>query len=319
MFILITGAAGFVGSNLVKTFLGRGHSVIGVDNLSRGSLKNLEGSIQSNNFTLIVESLENVESIIDKIKLKHNELKIDEVWHLAANSDIPAGIVDHNVDLINTFLTTERTVQLCKAFKTKSIVFSSTSAIYGDLGDVPLKEDIGPLIPISNYGAMKLASEAYLYACSESWFESVTVFRFPNVIGLPATHGVIYDFIHKLKADPTILNVLGNGSQSKGYLHVSELIDAMLFIQNHKCDKVSIYNIGTDDQGATVKFIAEECVKQFSPNAKIIYGEENRGWVGDVPRFKYSIDKLRRLGWNPNLTSREAVVLAISEIIDQLK
>jgi UDP-glucose 4-epimerase len=239
------------------------------------------------------------------------------VWHLAANSDIPAGVEDANVDLRDTFMTTFNTLQLMKEFEIPVLAFASSSAIYGDLGERPLTEDIGPLLPISNYGAMKLASEAAISAAAERFLERAFLFRFPNVIGVPATHGVILDFVRKLPKTPERLEVLGDGSQQKGYLHVEELIEAMLFIRDKAPEKVAVYNIGCGDVGVTVRFIAEETVRQAAPNASIAYGSAKRGWVGDVPRFVYSVDKLKTLGFKSRLSSEDAVRLAVREIVAQ--
>lgn len=319
MYTIVTGAAGFVGSNLVDKLLKDKIKVIGIDNLIRGTTQNISQLQKNDNFIFLKNDINNMDSVYESIKKVIANEEISEWWHLAANSDIQAGNQSPEIDLKLTFLTTYNSIELCKRLNCKIFLFSSTSAIYGDLGEIPLHEEIGPLVPISNYGAMKLASEALVYSSSENWFDRVFVFRFPNVIGVPATHGVILDFINKLKKSPNCLDVLGNGTQSKGYLHVRELIDAMMYVRSHSKDKVAIFNIGTDDGGASVKFIAEECVKQFSQSASIAYGSENRGWVGDVPKFQYSILKLRNLGWSPTMSSEEAVKLSVRQIIDQLK
>jgi UDP-glucose 4-epimerase len=143
-------------------------------------------------------------------------------------------------------------------------------------------------------------------------------FRFPNVVGVPATHGVILDFIRKLIANPEELQVLGDGSQQKAYLHVTDLIDAMLTIRNSIPDKLGVFNIGPIDEGVTVRWIAERVVERVSPSARIHFGKGNKGWVGDVPKFKYSTDKLQALGWSPTLGSESAVLRAIDEIAYQL-
>jgi len=317
MAILITGIAGFVGVNLAQELLRHGQRIFGIDNLSRGTLENLTGLHGHANFAFAevdITNLPNFRSTIRQFELTEN---ITEIWHLAANSDIPAGFNDSTVDLKDTFMTTFNTLLVMKEFGIKSLAFASSSAIYGDHGDVPLVENLGPLLPISNYGAMKLASEAAISVAAESYLSSAFIFRFPNVIGIPATHGVMLDFVRKLKSKPRELDVLGNGSQQKGYLHVEELVDAMLFIRNHSQEKVSVYNIGADDEGVTVKFIAETTVKAVSPQAQIVYGEGNKGWVGDVPKFVYSIDKLKKLGWTPKLGSEQAVLKAIQQIVTQ--
>jgi UDP-glucose 4-epimerase len=314
MSILITGAAGFIGSNLVKAFLDRNEIVFGVDNLSRGELSNLYFAKDIENFHIGILDILDFQEFKNFVTDKHLISPIQEVWHLAANSDIPAGIINAEVDLNDTFMTTFNTLQIMKELEIPIIVFASSSAVYGNLGDVKLVEDIGPLFPISNYGAMKLASEVAISANVESHLNQAFIFRFPNVIGVPATHGVILDFINKLFETPENLNVLGDGTQQKTYLHIEELIDAMLFIRKYSTEKISYFNIGTDDEGASVKFIAEEVRNVIAPTASITYGLGNKGWVGDVPKFAYSIDKLRSLGWSPKLSSLEAVRKAIYQI-----
>lgn len=315
MAILITGAAGFIGSNLVKHFLNENRKVIAIDNLSLGKIENLV-SVE-NNFNFAFHKIDL--SDYDNLKYKFDEIlnlnTIEEVWHLAANSDIPAGVSNIDIDYLNTFQTTFNLLKCMKFHNIKILYFASTSAIYGDLGDQNLVEDIGPLFPISNYGAMKLSSEAIISASVESFLDRAYIFRFPNVIGTPATHGVIFDFINKLKIDNSRLEVLGNGTQQKTYLHVDELIDAMLYISKISKDRINCFNIGNIDDGVTVKFIAESVVKSINPDAKIFFGEGNKGWVGDVPKFKYNINKLISLGWKPKLNSSQSIELAISQII----
>ena len=178
--------------------------------------------------------------------------------------------------------------------KIPRIAFASTSAIYGDLNQ-KLAEDIGPLFPISNYGAMKLASEAAISAAAESFLERAWIFRFPNVVGSRATHGAIYDFCHKLKKNPAELEVLGDGTQEKPYFHVTDLIDAMLFITDNAKDRLNFFNIGTSASVTTVRYLAETTVSHAQPSAKIRYTGGNRGWVGDVPKVNYSVEKLKKL------------------------
>jgi UDP-glucose 4-epimerase len=164
---------------------------------------------------------------------------------------------------------------------------------------------------------MKLASEAIISASLESHLRQAFLFRFPNVIGVPATHGVIQDLMRKLKVTPGNLEVLGDGSQQKSYLHVDELVDAMLYIRRTAHEKLSYYNIGAADDGVTVRFIAETVRDRVAPRASITFGNGSKGWVGDVPRFRYSIAKLSALGWRPRLGSVEAVRRAVGEIAQQ--
>jgi UDP-glucose 4-epimerase len=218
------------------------------------------------------------------------------------------------VDLRDTFLTTHNLLKVLREHRILNLAFASTSAIYGEHPGL-LREDIGPLFPISNYGAMKLASEAAISAALESFLQRVWIFRFPNVVGRRATHGAIYDFVQKLRRNPAELEVLGDGSQEKPYFHVADLLDAMLFIANHAKERLNYFNIGTADTVTSVRYLAEAVVKRMAPGAKIKYGTGKRGWVGDVPRFNYSVEKLKQLGWQPGLTSHQAVDRAVDEIV----
>lgn len=302
---------------MLESLLSRGGNVYGIDNLCRGSLANLSKVEHDPRFKFIKVDMADAAAYREVFLELHTLDPIIECWHMAANSDIPAGIEDANIDLRDTFMTTFNTLQLMKECKVSVLVFASSSAIYGDLGDCALSEEIGPLLPISNYGAMKLASEAAISAAAESYLNQVFLFRFPNVIGVPATHGVILDFVRKLAETPDHLVVLGDGTQQKGYLHVQELIQAMLFIRDKASERVALYNIGSGDDGVTVRFIAEETVREASPNAVITFGSGNKGWVGDVPRFVYSVDKLKSLGFKSQMNSVEAVQLAITQIVEQ--
>lgn len=317
MSFVIAGGAGFIGYTLAKRFLERGRRILVLDNFCRGRREFLE-SLNADCITIEEADLSDERQTHDILKSWHDLYPVDEVWHMAANSDIPAGIEDAHVDLRDTFMTTFSLLQAMKRIGIGNFAFASSSAIYGDMGcNTPLREDMGPLLPISNYGAMKLASEAMISAAAESWLNRAWVFRFPNVVGTPATHGVILDFVRKLKATPGELQVLGNGTQQKAYVHVADLVDAMCFITEHAREKVNVYNIGPSDSGCSVRQIAETVVQRVSPGAKIVYGTEGRGWVGDVPKFSYSVAKLAALGWNTSHGSVDAVARAVDEIATQ--
>jgi UDP-glucose 4-epimerase len=317
MAILITGVAGFIGCNLANIFVSQGKRVVGLDNLCRGTLSNIGHLLGNELLSFAKVDLSDLIAYREAIKKEHSIEPITEVWHLAANSDIPAGVFEAEVDLRDTFMTSFNTLEIMKEFKVGVLAFASSSAVYGNLGDAKLVEDIGPMFPISNYGAMKLASEAAISASVESFLNRAFIFRFPNVIGIPATHGVILDFIRKLKATPDNLVVLGDGTQQKSYLHAEDLIDAMLYIREHAKERLNFFNIGAGDVGITVNEIAEQVVKTVAPSASITYGKGNKGWVGDVPKFSYSVDKLQRLGWKPRMNSVEAVRYAVGQIANQ--
>jgi UDP-glucose 4-epimerase len=307
--VLVTGAAGFIGSHLTDRLLAMGWRVVGVDNLSRGTRSNLSEAFESPRFHFVEGDLTNAEVR----RTIFSNFGIDTVWHMTANSDIGAGVADASVDLRDTFLTTFHLLEAMRDACVGNIVFASSSAVYG-VHDEALREDTGPLLPISNYGAMKLASEALISAAVESYLKRAWIFRFPNVIGPRATHGIIFDLLTKLETNPADLEVLGDGRQQKPYLHVSELIEAMLWIEEHAGERLTLFNIGPKDEGVTVRAIAEAVREDAAPNIPLRFTGGGRGWVGDVQRFRYSIEKLRALGWEPRLSSAEAVARAVKEI-----
>jgi len=315
---IIAGGCGFIGTSLISKLLLNNYSVIILDNFSNGHISYAQANINNPRFKILEVDIADRLQCENAFNIASGYGSIQEVWHLAANSDIPAGVENPDVDLKDTFLTTFELLRSMRQYDVKTFHFASSSAIYGDLGTVKLYEGIGPLLPISNYGAMKLASEAQISAAAECFLERVNIFRFPNVVGTPATHGVILDFINKLASDSHELHVLGDGTQQKAYLHVSDLVDAMFAISSRKIDvKIDVVNIGPVDDGVTVRWIAEQVVARISPDAKIMYGKGNKGWVGDVPRFNYSTDRLQSYGWSPKLNSSEAVLRAIDEIAIQ--
>jgi UDP-glucose 4-epimerase len=311
--MIVTGAAGFIGSHLVDRLLAEGHSVLGIDNFLRGLRGNLDQAMANPRFQLVEADLDDAGSIRANVDPAISE-PVDTVWHMAANSDIAAGVADPGVDLRDTFMTTFETLNLMKRHGMKRIVFASTSAVYGETKEV-MHERFGPLLPISSYGAMKLAAEATISAAAESHLDRASICRFPNVIGSRGTHGIIYDLVNKLKARQDEMEVLGDGTQQKPYLHVSELIDAMMFIHATSPEKRALYNIGPEDAGAEVKFIAQAVLDAANLPTPIRYTGGDRGWVGDVPRFEYSVEKLAALGWRPSSASTDAVIRAAHEIV----
>jgi UDP-glucose 4-epimerase len=311
--ILITGASGFIGTNLIEKMI-RQNKIVAVDNLSNSSLKNIEKFLDNNNFTFYKSDISLKGNLNKILKKNHN---ISEVWHLAANSNIEKGINNSSIDLRDTFMTTFHVIKEMENFKIYNLYFASSSAIYGDHGNIKVSENTGPYEPISNYGAMKLASEGICTAAYEKFLKKLIIFRFPNVIGIPATHGVIFDFINKIiKSKYQKLQVLGNGKQKKNYLHVSDLIDAMLKIKNSTKGK-RIINIGQYDNGVEVQWIAEQVTKKFK-NIEIEYEKNSKGWVGDVPKFNYQLKNLKNLGWRPKLSSKEAIKKSINDILKQI-
>ncbi|MBM3845534.1 MAG: NAD-dependent epimerase/dehydratase family protein [Verrucomicrobia bacterium] len=310
---LLTGAAGFIGSHLADRLLAMGLTVAGVDNLSLGKSSHLATAMQARTFKFQELDVNDYPKFLDFAAEVHRQTPIQTIWHLAANSDIQAGGSNPDIDLCSTFLTSFHSLKVAQQLGIPEFVLASTSAVYG-AQDRELTEDGGPWFPISNYGAMKLASEAALSSALERFLQRAWIFRFPNVVGSRATHGAIFDFVRKLRRTPHELEVLGNGSQEKPYLHVSELIEGMIHLWTSSRERLNYYNIAPDRGATTVRHIAEETIRVVSPQASIRYTGGDRGWVGDVPRFRYSIDKLKASGWCPSLSSDEAVDRAIREV-----
>lgn len=315
--VIVTGAAGFIASHLIDRLLAHGCSVIGVDDLSNGRVSNLQTASCRGSFEFVPVDVATEDGWAQVRATIAPGTAVAEVWHLAANSDIAAGVADESVDLHRTFLTTYETLRFMRRAGIPRIVFSSTSAVYGEIGR-PLREDTGPFLPISNYGAMKLASEGAISAASAAFLERSWIFRFPNVVGSRATHGVCHDLIRRLRANPALLEVLGDGRQQKPYIHVDDLVDAMLFIKAQCEERVAVYNIAPDDEGARVSFIAETVVAAVAPGAEIRYRGGARGWQGDVPHFSYDTTKAKAMGWRPTASSHQAIIRAVGELVREI-
>ena len=308
MRIIVTGGAGFIGSHLCDALIARGHQITVVDNLVLGRKENIEHLLDNPNFRFIVEDINNKPGM----KYIFND-GFDMVYHLAANSDIQKGGKDPMVDYQLTFNTTFNILQLLKEYEIKKFFFASTSAIYGETYDM-LNEDYGPLKPVSNYGAGKVASEAFISAFSSTYNIQTWITRFPNVVGERFTHGVIYDFIKKLHNNPEELEVLGNGEQCKPYVYVKDLVEAILYVIGNATERYNVYMIGSDSR-TKVKEIASMVIEEMGLDAKIRYTGGDRGWVGDVPEFRYDLTKINKLGWSAPHNSNESVRLAIQKAL----
>ena len=309
MRILVTGAAGFIGSHLCDRLLSRGHQLVGIDNLHLGRMRNIEHLAGSPAFRF--EQLDCLDANgLDRL---FKAARFDAVFHLAANSDIAAGNADRGLDLKLNQLTTTSILEAMHVNGVRRLFFSSTSAVFGE-HEKALAEDDGPLQPISFYGASKLAAEAFVSVYSHTLGLRSVVFRFPNVVGERSTHGAIFDFIDKLRKDKSALHVLGDGRQTKPYLYVADLIDAIETAWAQPETALAVYNAA--GEGATsVKEIAETVIAHFgTPETEIVYGGGARGWPGDVPRFSYNTAKLRSLGWSPKHESGAAVRRSVEAI-----
>ena len=310
MNILVTGAAGFIGSHLCDRLLTQGHNIWGVDNLSLGKLENIEHLSSRKDF--IFKKLELSDS--DELSKFIEGQSIETVFHFAANSDIQKGITKTDLDLNYNLLTTYTVLESMRLHEISDIVFSSTSAIYGRVKG-QISEDYGPLFPTSLYGASKLGSEGLISAFCELFNFRAWIVRFPNVVGGRLTHGVIFDFLNKLKGNMEILEILGDGNQRKPYLHVDDLLDAILLLYDKKGNKINYFNVGVESS-TSVDEIANIVISNYgNSNTKKIFTGGSIGWPGDVSSFKYNLDKIKDLGWSSSLTSTQAVERAVKENI----
>lgn len=298
MKILITGAAGFIGSHLCDSLIKK-HKIVGIDNLSMGRKENINHLRTNSNFTFHNVDIINTKDFENIFRIH----SFDAIFHLAANSDISKG--DPLLDLQNTFATTYAVLEKCRVKNIKQIIFASSGSIYGEKRD-QVKEDSGPLLPISHYAAAKLSSEAFISAYSSMYDIQSWICRLPNVVGERMTHGAIFDFRNRLKITPKLLFVYGDGSQTKPYMYVKDCVDAILFIWENAKDKINYFNLSGNGQ-TSVREIAE----LVAGNAEIIYKGGDRGWNGDVPYYNCDTSKLQKLGWKPKRTSLQAIKLAI--------
>lgn len=312
MRVFVTGGAGFIGSHLCERLIGEGHEVIAFDNLILGKKELLSGVMDHPKFRFVEADL------VDMDRVKREMEGADLVMHMAANSDISQGAARTDVDMRNGTVATYNVLEAMRVTDAKKLIFASTSAIYGEADVKPTPESYGPLFPISFYGASKLACEAMVSAFSHNCGIQAWVYRFANIVGPHSTHGAIHDFIARLMKRPERLEVLGNGTQRKSYLYVRDCIEGMLFGLNRSQQPFQCLNLAS--RGVTnVRFIAEEVVRQMEPvtkiKAELVFGESDRGWVGDVPYTHLDGSQLERLGWTARLASDEAVRLAIQEIL----
>ena len=314
MRILVTGAAGFIASNLLPRLLKDGHDVLGVDNLFLGTKANLAPSLGNPRFSFREQDLVALEPTVELFAMFKPEL----VWHLAANSDIAFGTLHTDFDLKGGTIVTYNVLESMQRCGARQLLFSSSGAIYGEPKVMPTPEDYGPLLPISLYAASKLACEGLIAAYTHNYDIQAWMYRFGNIIGPHPTHGAIYDFVLKLKKDKTKLPVLGDGTQLKQYVYVDDCLDGMELGRRATQGKLNLFNLTATGQ-TSVSYIAEHVLAAMGLlNVPIAYAGGSRGWRGDVPVVSLDGTKMAQLGWAPRLSSTEAVDKAIDDTVRQL-
>ncbi len=304
MKILVTGAAGFIGSSIVDRLLDEGHEVVGLDNFSTGQRAFLTTAFQKSNFKLIEIDLLNAIAICDFFK------GMDIVYHLAANADVRFGTDNTRKDLEQNTIVTHNVLEAMRINNVKKIAFSSTGSVYGESIIIPTPEN-GPFpIQTSLYGASKAAGEGLISAYCEGFGFQSWIFRFVSILGERYTHGHVFDFYHKLKVDPKRLNVLGNGKQRKSYLYIQDCIDAIQIALERSSDRINIFNLGIDDYCEVNESIAWICEK-LDVKPILEYSGGDRGWIGDNPFIFLDTNKMQSLGWKPKFGIRDSVIKTV--------
>jgi UDP-glucose 4-epimerase len=310
--VLVTGGAGFIGSHLVDGLLYRGHEVTVIDNLSQGSIDNLARAKRNPRFRFVRGDVTNEKECMSAAA------GCDTVFHLAANPE--ARLTDAKVHFEQNLYATDCVLEAAAAREAMDFVFTSTSTVYGEARQVPTREDFAPMVPISMYGTCKLASEALVAGYCGSRGMRGTVFRLANVVGGRAGHGVVVDFVRKLRSDPRKLEILGDGTQTKSYVLVDDCVEGIVRALEAKRGSYETYNLGSED-AIDVDTVARVVVEEMGlKEVKFVHTggvEGGRGWVGDVKRMWLDISRLRALGWATSRSSSESIREAARAILGE--
>jgi UDP-glucose 4-epimerase len=310
--ILVTGGAGFIGSSLVGALIQSGnHHVTVLDNLSSGHLTNLSFWVDNPNFEFVKADLAKLSSIKETVD------RCDSVFHLAANPIVKLGTEDTKIDYEQNLLSTYNLLEAMRSSTAcKKMIFASTSTVYGESKIVPTPENYSPLQPISLYGGTKLACEAIISAFSHMFDISCVTLRLANIVGPMNNHGIIHDFVSKLNKNSRVLEILGDGRQTKSYLHIDDCISAMVFILSRVDDwRLETFNVGPVDT-INVLDIAKTVIEELNLGEvtfRFVNYLEGRGWKGDVKNYWLDSSKIEALGWRPKYNSSEAVRKACYE------
>jgi len=311
---LVTGGAGFIGSYVVDKLMSNGLATKVLDNLSSGYISNLSEWTDNKNFHFLNKDLNDPDSLIGVFK------DTKTVFHMAADPEVKTGFEhpenSYRENIENTFHLLEK----IRKSNVETILFASSSTVYGEPSVFPTPENYGPLLPISPYGASKLACEALISSYCYSYGINGLIFRFANIVGSRSDHGVIPDFIKKLQKDNKKLEILGDGKQSKSYMHVNDCVDCIFFCLSKPMSRVEIFNVGTEDQIDTL-YIANIVTKSMNlknVSMEVTGGVDGgRGWKGDVTKMQLDVSKVKKLGWRQQYSSAESMELTCKEILNK--
>lgn len=314
--VFVSGGAGFIGSHLIRSLLEEEQieRVVIFDNFSSGQQSYIEQSAGDYRVEVVTADLKELSAVTSAMA------GCDMVFHLAANSDIAKAVTRPDIDFWEGTYLTQNVLEAMRVNGVRKILYTSGSGVYGENPGVAFGEEYGPCIPISTYGASKLACEGLIAAYCHMFDIAGRAFRFANVVGPRQTHGVGYDFVRRLKADPSRLRILGDGTQKKSYIHVEDVLEAIRIADERNADNYSVFNVATDDY-ITVREIADLAVKVsgLAPGKTTYeFTGGDRGWKGDVPVVRFDCSKIKALGWKPRRTSAEAVTDAMKAMFEEL-
>ena len=312
---VITGGAGFIGSYIAEKLVENGTDTKVIDNLVTGKKENLSKCFDQDNFSFLEYDLGNLDGIEDHLG------DADILFHFAADPEVRTGYSKPEDSFEQNIVNTFNLLQKIKQSKIKKIVFASSSSVYGDAKIIPTNEEYGPLSPISHYGASKLACEAMVSSFCHNYNIEGVILRPANVIGLRGRHGLIWDLVHKLKINQDELELLGDGKQTKSFIHISDAIDGIFFSLNNLQDKVEVFNLGSEDSVEIMDVAKIVCKNMGLNEIKInLTGgvDDGRGWKGDIRIAHLDITKLKNLGWIPKLSSINAADITSQEIIAEV-
>ncbi|MGZ8735123.1 MAG: NAD-dependent epimerase/dehydratase family protein [Acidimicrobiia bacterium] len=314
---LVVGGAGFIGSHFVDALLGSADvDRVGVyDNFSSGQAWHLAHHDDDERLVVIRGDVKELDDLTKAMADTRT------VIHLASNPDIARAMTDPEIDFVEGTLLTQRVVEATRRAGVERLLYASGSGVYGDIGYLEAAEDHGPLVPTSTYGASKLAGEAMLSSYSAMFGLVARAFRFGNVVGRRQTHGVGYDFVRRLRADPTRLRILGDGQQSKSYVHVDDVVAAVLLADRAAPDPFAVFNVATGDYITVLEIagLAMAAVNLDPAAVELEFTGGDRGWKGDVPIVRLDTSRIRALGWSNRLGAADAIRRSLDEMLGDLE